>query len=140
MPDAKLRAVLDTNIYVAAFSHPKGNNAKVFAAARAARYHLLTSPAIIRELARVLRSTLQWEDERVLKAVRVVAQVAEVVAPRDELNVVVADPDDNRILECAAAGRAELIVSNDHHLLDLKAYENIPIVAGPDFRRALGLR
>jgi len=140
VPGAKLRAVLDTNIYVAAFGHPKGNNAKLFAAARGTRYQLLISPAIVRELARVLRSTFQWQDERIQKAVRVVAQVAEVVPPCTKLNVITADPDDNRILECAVDGKADLIVSNDHHLLDLKTYENIPIIAGPDFRRTLGLR
>ena len=96
MPGAKLRVVLDTNIYVAAFGHPKGNNARLFAAAPTARYHLLVSPAIVRELARVLRSALQWQDERVQKAVRVVAQVVEIVVPCTGLNVIAADPDDNR--------------------------------------------
>jgi hypothetical protein len=43
----------------------------------------------------------------------------------------------NRILECAVDGKADIIVSNDHHLLDLKIYAGIPIVAGPDFRRTL---
>jgi uncharacterized protein len=53
---------------------------------------------------------------------------------------VAADPDDDRILECAVDGKADIIVFNDHHLLDLKAYADIPIVAGPDFRRTLGLK
>ena len=48
-----------------------------------------------------------------------------------------ADPDDNRILECAVDGKADLIVSNDHHLLALKEWERIPIIAGPDFRRMI---
>ena len=51
-----------------------------------------------------------------------------------------ADPADDRILECAVDGKADLIVSNDHHLLNLGSYRDIPIVAGPDFRRTLGLR
>jgi hypothetical protein len=32
-----------------------------------------------------------------------------------------------------------LIVSNDRHLLSLKECQGIPIIAGPDFRRMLGL-
>ena len=62
-----------------------------------------------------------------------------VVAPRTVLNVA-SDPDDDRILECAVDGKADLIVSNDHHLLDLKVYAGIPIIAGVDFRRTLALR
>jgi hypothetical protein len=44
------------------------------------------------------------------------------------------------IPECAVDGKADLIVSNDHHLLDVKAYSGIPIIAGVDFRRTLGLK
>lgn len=84
----------------------------------------------------------EWEDETVRKVIRLVADVAGrgVVAPRKSFDAVAADPDDNRILECAAEGGASLIVSNDHHLLDLKNWNRIPIIAGVDFRRTLGLK
>ena len=134
-----LRVVLDTNIYIAAFGHPKGRNATLWAAALAGRYRLLISPAIVREVARVLRTDLQWQEEHIQARIRVVAQVAELVSPRAALQVVTADPTDDRILECAVDGKADLIVSNDHHLLNLGSYGDIPIVAGPDFRRTLGL-
>jgi len=63
-----------------------------------------------------------------------------IVSPRAAVQVVTADPTDDRILECAVDGKADLVVSKDHHLLDLGSYGGIPIVAGPDFRRTLGLR
>ena len=90
----------------------------------------------------VLRSDFGWQDDRIQNLIRRIADVARagVLNPRITVRAVTADPDDNRILECAAAGNADLIVSNDHHLLDLKIWNNIPIVAGVDFRRALGLR
>jgi predicted nucleic acid-binding protein len=53
---APLKAVPDTNIYVAAFGHPKGRTATLWTAALDRRYALLMSPAIIREMARVLGS------------------------------------------------------------------------------------
>jgi predicted nucleic acid-binding protein len=56
------------------------------------------------------------------------------------LQVVAADPDDDRIIECAVGGKADIIVSNDWHLLGMKAYAGIPIVSGRDFRRTLGLK
>ena len=142
-PDAaRLKAVIDTNIYIAAFNYPKGRNAALWDAAVAGRYRLLVSPEIIRETARVLRTDFGWQDERVHKAVRGIAAVAGVglITPRTVLAVVAADPDDNRILECAVDGKADLIISNDHHLLDLKSYAGIPIIAGVDFRRILGMK
>lgn len=48
-----------------------------------------------------------------------------------ELDVVKADPDDNKIIACAVESNAQYIISGDHHLTDLKKYENIRIV-NPD--------
>jgi len=136
---ARLRVVLDTNIYIAAFAYPRGRNAVIWTAALEGQYRLLVSPAIIRELARVLRSDFAWDDDRVQRTIRLVSQIGNVIAPRRALKVA-SDPDDDRIIECAVDGNADLIVSNDHHLLDLKEYAGIPIVAGVDFRRTLGLK
>jgi putative PIN family toxin of toxin-antitoxin system len=100
----------------------------------------VVSPAIIRETAKVLRRDFAWREDRVQMAIRVVAQTARIIVPHSAICAVAADPDDNRILECAVDGRADIIVSNDHHLLDLRIYAAIPIVAGVDFRRTLGLK
>jgi putative PIN family toxin of toxin-antitoxin system len=142
-PDAeRLKTVLDTNIYISAFQYPKGRNVVLWDSALAGRFRILVSPAIIQEMAGVLRADFKWPEERVQNAVRIVARVAGkgIVIPRTTVHVVTADPDDNRILECAVDGKADVIVSNDHHLLDLKEYADIPIVAGVDFRRTLGLK
>ena len=39
-----------------------------------------------------------------------------------------ADPDDNKVLACAKAAKAEIITSGDDHLLNLKEYEGIRIL------------
>jgi putative PIN family toxin of toxin-antitoxin system len=134
-----LRVVLDTNIYIAALSHPRERNAKLWTGARERRYQLLVSVPIIREVADVLRRDFAWAESDLQQRIRVVAQVPEIVITKRTLDLVPADPDDNRILECAIDGRADLIVTNDHHLLDLKSCLDIPIIAGPDFRRILGM-
>ena len=54
------------------------------------------------------------------------------------LHVILHDPDDNRILECAVEGQAHLIVSGDRDLRRLKIYQGIPIVTPTDFLRTLG--
>ncbi len=134
-----LRVVLDTNIYIAALSHPRGPNAKLWTAARERRYQLLVSVPIIREIAEVLRTGFAWAESDLQQRIRLIAQVAEIVITKSTLNLVPVDPDDNRILECAVDGRADLVVTNDHHLLDLKSCQDIAIIAGPDFRRILGM-
>jgi putative PIN family toxin of toxin-antitoxin system len=135
----RLNVVLDTNIYISEFVRDAERSDGIWAAARKGQYRLVTSPAIIREIARVLRSKFDWQQMRIERQIRIINGVAKIVASTNALSLVDADPDDNRILECAVAGAADLIVSNDHHLLDLKSCRGIPIVSGPVFRRTLGL-
>ena len=63
-------------------------------------------------------------------------EVAAVVTPETVVHVIQDDPDDNRVLECAVAGRADIIVSGDRHLLKLGANAGIPIVTVREFLEA----
>jgi predicted nucleic acid-binding protein len=58
------------------------------------------------------------------------------VEPDHTLSVITDDPDDNRVLECAATGQAECIVSGDRHLLRLGAYTGISILTVRQFLEA----
>jgi uncharacterized protein len=58
---------------------------------------------------------------------------AEFVSPSDTVSIIIADPTDNKFLEAALSGKADFIVSGDHHLLELKEFRNIPIITGQEF-------
>lgn len=38
------------------------------------------------------------------------------------------DPDDDHVLACALAAHADMIVSGDHHLLDLGCFNDITVL------------
>jgi putative PIN family toxin of toxin-antitoxin system len=135
---SKLRVVLDTNVYFSAFTRRLGAPFRIWQKAISGRYTLLTSPAIMRELARVLRDQADWQDSEVLAQLKLLARVAQIVSPTITLRAVPDDESDNRILECALAGKADLIVSGDHHLKNLKTFQGIVIVRPVDFSRTLG--
>jgi putative PIN family toxin of toxin-antitoxin system len=103
------------------------------------RYHLVVSPVIVREVARALRTSFLWEDTRVIRRLKRLTGLAEVVTPDFALDVVRDDPDDNRIVECAVAGRADLIVSGDRDLTRMKSFQGVGIVTPLEFRRILGV-
>lgn len=63
-----------------------------------------------------------------------------VVNPSFVLDAVSEDPDDNRVLECAVAGKAEYIVSGDRHLLRLHSYDGIAILTVRQFLEVAGFR
>jgi predicted nucleic acid-binding protein len=52
----KLRVALVTNVYISAFNNRRGNPFHIWRAALEYRYVLLVSPAIVDELAGVLRT------------------------------------------------------------------------------------
>ncbi|MFH0727614.1 MAG: putative toxin-antitoxin system toxin component, PIN family [Pseudomonadota bacterium] len=43
------------------------------------------------------------------------------------------DPDDDKFIECAIAGKCKIIVSGDSHLLKLAEYKGVKIVKPLDF-------
>lgn len=59
------------------------------------------------------------------------ASIVEFVEPA-EISRTSPDPDDDAVLACALAAQADLIVSGDSHLLNLKTYQGIPIVGAAE--------
>ena len=56
-------------------------------------------------------------------------EAVELVEPLSVPRVVPGDADDDEVIACALAAKADLIVSGDRHLLDLgDSYQGIPIV------------
>lgn len=135
----RFRAVLDTNVYISIFTSPKGELGSIWEQALKGTYTLLISPAIVAEVAGVLRAKFQWPEEAIKTRVKRFARMAEIITPKTIPNVIKNDPSDNHILACAADGQANIIVTGDkRHLLPLKEYKEIPIVRPVDFLRMLG--
>ena len=51
-----------------------------------------------------------------------------MVYPTQRIQVIKADPTDDRILECAVAAMAEILISGDAHLLSMGDYRGIRIL------------
>ncbi len=132
------RAVLDTNTIVSGIGW-RGPPRVILDAAIRGDFILLTSLALIDEVRRVLAyprlRTLPLA--RVQEVLALLPLIAYIVEPKEKLTVIRQDPTDNRILECALAGDANHIISGDEHLLALKTFRGIPIMAATDFVKLL---
>jgi putative PIN family toxin of toxin-antitoxin system len=132
-----MRAVVDTNILVRAVIKPQGSVGPVLQRLRRREYTLLLSRATLDEVVDVLhRPRLRVKyglSESALRAViRLVVLRSELVQP-DEQIAVCRDPKDDKFLEVAVAGQADVIVSGDEDLLTLDPYAGIPIVSPSQF-------
>ena len=122
-----MKVVADTNVLVSALIFPGGAPEAFYRLALEGRIELVTSRPLLAELGRVLTEKFGWEPERAEEAVGQLVRLAEVVDPQEAVSEIGADPADNRVLEAAAEGRADSIVSGDRHLLALGSWRGIQI-------------
>ena len=133
-----MEAVLDTNVAVSAAISPKGPPAEIIKSWRAHSFTWVTSALLLQELESALRSPrlkryIAWSDDELLEFLALVRAVARIVVPTSRIDVIRVDPADNRVLEAAAEGRADYVVTGDRHLLEIGRHENIPIVTPARF-------
>ncbi len=131
-----MKVVFDTNVFVSAFIVPgsKGEDALLLAQRRKVDLH--SSVPILTETARILRTKFDQSEKDISGALKMIARATTIVRPSRAVGVLENEPD-NRILECAVMAQADLIVTGDHHLLDLREIEGIPIVRLADFLRTI---
>ena len=127
-----MRIVADTNVIVSAFLWG-GVPRQLLNAAEGQRIELFTSRALIAELEDVLsrgKFAVQLSESRFTSAYLLsrYTQLAALIGPVEVTVPELRDPDDAAVLACALAAQADLIVSGDKHLRNLKTYQNIPIV------------
>lgn len=129
----KVKVVIDTNVIISAFGWG-GKPEEVFLLAEQGKIHNFITMDILTELARVV-SYPQLGLPRPLqrRIIETVFAVSSIVHVREPLRVIDADPDDDRVLECAAAARAAYVISGDKHLLHLKRFGEIDILSPHDF-------
>ena len=127
-----MRAVIDTNVLLSGLLW-RGQPHALLAHVRSGTVSMLSSPALLAELADVIGrakfdailTKTNTSRERSLAEVR---QLAEVIDPPPLPQPVCRDPDDDAVLALALAAQVDLIVSGDDDLLVLGRFEGIPIV------------
>ena len=122
--------VLDTNVIISALLSPKGAPAEIIRRWEAGEFDVVTAPPLLAELKRALeydrvKKHFKRPRKMIATLIKRLETVVTVVASPPSLDVIRDDPADNRMLECALAGKASYIVTGDAHLLKLKGYQGI---------------
>jgi putative PIN family toxin of toxin-antitoxin system len=126
-------AVFDTNVLFSAVAW-KGKPFLCLESARAGIVDGVTCRELLDELADKLQSKLSFSAGQTLQTVADLLTFLRVVPITGQLKAVPADPDDDKLLECAAAAGATHIVTGDRrHLLPLGSFRGIAIVTAADF-------
>jgi len=127
-----LKVVFDTNILVSALVFPGGRGEAALQRIVEEKDQLLLSKPILDELLGILGRKFARDAEALSHAAVFLTELSLPVKPRQRLRVVKDDPD-NRILECAVAGDAGIIVTGDKALLALREYKGVRVITLRDY-------
>jgi uncharacterized protein len=133
-----MRVVLDTNVIISGFISRRGAPGQILERWRQGAFELLVSQAILDEYQQVfqydhLQPVLRMTEAEIVEAVERFRTLGELVEPEMSIDAVKEDADDTMFLECAVAGGADIIVSGDPHLRQLRSYEGVHILTPAAF-------
>lgn len=129
-------AVFDTNILFSATGW-KGVPYECLELARAGQVDGVTCPELLDELAEKLQAKLLFSTERTVETLTDLLTFLRVVSISGQLKAVPADPDDDKVLECAVVAAATHVVTGDRrHLLPMGAFQGIRVVTAAEFLKA----
>ena len=123
-----MRVVFDTNILVSALVFPGGRADIALRRIIEERDRLLLSKPILDELLGILASKFSRDAEELAHVAVFLSDLSIVVKPRRKL-AILADEPDNPILECAATGGADAIVTSDKALLELRTFRKVKLLS-----------
>lgn len=133
-----MKVVLVTNVVISGLLVPEGPPGRIIDLWADGKIDVVVSPAVITEYMEVFlrpkfaKAGTMEERQQLLEGFINLANTI-LVLPDIEIDIINADPSDNRFLECARTGETDCIISGDSHLLALKEYEEIPIITPGQF-------
>ena len=135
-----MKVVLDTNVLLSGLMAPGGTPGRIVAAWCEARFDVAMSIEQLTEIGRALsypriQRKLKWDEERIEQFIRQLYIRAEVVDLRSTSVEVPRDPYDTPILATLVASNADVLVSGDRDLLELR--RKYPIQTPAEFVRRL---
>ena len=128
-----MRLVVDTNVFISGVFFA-GPPYEILDAWRHGKIEMILSPEILEEYRETGEElTSQFPGVGLTPWLQLLATRATVVitAPLEER--VCTDPDDDKFLACALAGRTRLIVSGDKALLRTSGYRNLTVLTPRQF-------
>lgn len=136
--------VLDTNVIISALLSAEGPPAQIIDLWEAGVFDAAISTPLLDELKRALdypqvKKFQKMTPDEINTLLGRWSTLSVYVEPEVALEVVEDDPDDNRVLECAVAAKANYIISGDKHLLDLGEYRGIEVLPPAGFIVLLSL-
>ncbi len=128
-----MKVVIDTNIFVSSFFG--GNPKKVIDLWKNERITLCLSNAILDEYIDVLRRIGMKDEYELEELLSFFSRGFNILftTKTPKIKIIKNDPDDDKFIECAAALKADAVITGDREMLAIKEYMGIKILTPQQF-------
>jgi putative PIN family toxin of toxin-antitoxin system len=133
-----MRVVLDTNVLLV--SIPKLSKYRpIFESLIGKKYTLIISNEILAEYEEIIAQKANESVAETIVKLLVTLSNVEKKEIYFRWNLIKSDEDDNKFADCAVAGNADYLVSNDHHfdVLETIDFPEIPLIDAEKFLEIL---
>ena len=135
-----MKIVLDTNCLIQ--SIPRQSRYRTVWDSLVRGEHVLcVSTEILEEYVEILQRLTDYETAELIVKTIVNSPFVELITPYYHFEMIKADPDDNKFVDCAIAAGARYVVTNDHHydVLRQTPFPYVDVVALDDFAAMIQL-
>lgn len=133
-----MKIVLDTNVLLVSISR-RSRHHPIFEAFEQKKYDLLVTTDILLEYEEIIGEEMSPTlAHNVVMGIREAGNV-QTIHKYFFWNLITKDPDDNKFVDCAIAGSADFIVTNDRHFKQLKKidFPKVKILSADEFMELL---
>ena len=130
----QLRVVCDTNVLLSMLGLPGRRLEILWEVIERGDIELVLSEFILEELSRNLLRKIKLTEAETAEILRTLSNYAEIVSPEQRVSVIRQKESDNRILECALAASANILITgNFKHIRPLGSFHGIEILTPREF-------
>ena len=122
----KMKIIIDTNLLVACMFKKSSASGKILDLAQRNLVSVMWHQRI-KDEAKLITGKIMSAVPKVKIDLDKIFKKENEIKKMPKIENVSEDPDDNKFLACAIASGADMIISNDKHLLDLNSFEGIPV-------------
>ena len=123
-----MKVTVDTNFLISATQWDYSVAHKLLKKFILSDVEIFTAQDILDETAEVLERDFKYSKSEAKNIIEKILLFADMVEPKQKIDIIKDDPDDNKVIECAIESSSDYIVTYDKHLLKLKEYKRIKIV------------
>lgn len=136
-----MKITVDTNVLISA-TFWYGTSDKIIEKVENKEIELVLSKEIIEEFANVLdyeeiQEKIENKNLEMKRTVEKIVSISTIAEPRQKFDIA-EDKEDNKIIDCAFEGQVDYIITQDYHLLKLREFRGIKIIAPEEFLKSFG--